>query len=220
MSDRDDWVRERLAQLEPPPRRPGFDEELWERAEARERTLARRWRLVSVALAAVAATAVAAAAVLATGRASGATIDRTFACTTQVQGGLHVFQIEAWPRDPQLPAAGVQLTTLTQMLLAFNTFGHQPLAVDESSCRAVKRAVPLSGKGLPAASTFNVGYVHFTARCLLGGRLLVRVRVHTDGSGRPLSALLALRMEKRNLPVSFIRWSPKRVVAALGSRCS
>jgi len=27
-------------------------------------------------------------------------------------------------------------------------------------------------------------------------------------------------MEKRNLPVSFIRWSPKRVVAALGSRCS
>jgi hypothetical protein len=106
------------------------------------------------------------------------------------------------------------------MLLAFNTFGHQPLAVDESSCRAVKRAVPLSGKGLPAASTFNVGYVHFTARCLLGGRLLVRVRVHTDGSGRPLSALMALRMEKRNRAVSFIRWSPKRVVASLTSRCS
>ncbi|HET7572705.1 MAG TPA: hypothetical protein VFJ77_08585 [Gaiellaceae bacterium] len=216
---RDEWVRERLARLAPPPRRRGFEDELWERVQARERAAARRWRLASVALAAVAVAATAAAAVLATARAPGATIDRTFACTTQVQGGLHTFALEAWPRDPQLPAAGVRLTTRTQTLMAFNTFGRQPLAVDGSGCRAVRRTVPLSPAGLRSAGSFGVGYVHFSTRCLLGGRVLVHLRLRTDGRGRPVAAQLALRLEKRNRPVAYVRWSPKRVVASVTPSC-
>ena len=218
--ERDDWVRDRLAGLDPPPRRRGFEDELWERIETRERTLARRWRSTSIVLAAIAVAAVTSAAVLATTQGSGTTVDRTFACTTQVQGGLHVFEIEAWPKDLQLPAAGVQITTRTVRLLEFNTFGDQPLAVDGHSCRAVKRTVPLEPAGLPSAGAFGVGYVHFTARCLLPGRLLVHIRLQLDAQGKPHQATLALRMERKNRPVSFFRWSAKRVTAFLSRACT
>jgi hypothetical protein len=219
MSGRDDWVRDRLARLDPPPRRPGFEEELWQRLEGQERSLARRWRLTSIALAAVAAAAISAAAVLATAQGTGATVDRTVSCATQVQGGLHVFEIQTFLKGPQFPTSGVQIMSQQQLLVGFNTLNTEPLIVDTGSCRPVKRRFPLTAAKLPSAGTFTPGYTNFSARCPLGGRVLVRVRLGLDAQGRPRHALVAVRMEKGNRPVAFLQWSAKRVTASIIRAC-
>ena len=108
----------------------------------------------------------------------------------------------------------------TQLLVGFNTLNTEPLIVDNGSCKPVKRRFPLSAVKLPPLGTFTPGYVDFSARCLLGGRVLARVSLRLDSQGRPQQALVAVRMEKGNRPVAFLEWSAKRVTAFLSRACT
>src|SRR2546421_534048 len=81
-----------LSSLTAPPPRPGFRDELWERAEAAERRAARRWRATAFVAIAGALVATSAAGVLAVrgGPAFTGTYDRTMSCPVPIQGGVPV----------------------------------------------------------------------------------------------------------------------------------
>jgi hypothetical protein len=87
MSD-EDSIRDELAQLPVPPESPTFFDDLWRRANERERPVARRWRRTALALAVVAIGAVASAAVLATSTGAATNVaDVRGSCASQYQGG-------------------------------------------------------------------------------------------------------------------------------------
>src|SRR4051794_40086062 len=92
-----------LHDLVAPEPRPRFREELWELAEQRERSAARRWRALALAAVVVAAAALSGVAgVLAYGRQSAVTIDRTIACPVPIQGGVPEFHLYAVARGKMM----------------------------------------------------------------------------------------------------------------------
>ncbi len=213
-------VRDTLERLCVPPESPEFFEELRGLMQAQDRSQARRWRRTGVALAAVAVAALAAAAVVAGTRGGGTTIDRTVSCRTQLTAGVRSFGIDALPIPQGFDYAVLGVTTgHTGQLLVVDT-RFKGFQLDGSSCRPVKRQIPLIRAKLPSAGVYGAGvFSGFGARCLLPGRVLLRVRLHLDAAGKPQSALLALRLQTKNRPVAFVRWSPKRVAAYLSPLC-
>src|SRR5205085_5174337 len=86
-----------LHSLTAPPPRPGFRDELWERAEAAERRAAQRWRATAFVAIAGALVATSAAGVLAVRGGPGftGTYDRTMSCPVPIQGGVPVLRLQA-----------------------------------------------------------------------------------------------------------------------------
>jgi hypothetical protein len=220
MRDRDPEIRARLARLEPPPRRDGFERELWERIQTAERAAARRWRLASVTLGAVAIAAIAAVAVLAATRGGGSTVDRTVSCATEVQGGVHQFGISAQPIPQSFDYATLTVFTGGSTLLLGVDTRFKGFTLG-SACKPVKKSIPLARAKLPLEGVSKKGEFGSAVygRCLLPGRVLIRMKLHLDSGGKPLSAVLAVRMVKKHRPVAFVTWSPNKAVGYLSPLC-
>jgi hypothetical protein len=72
--------------------------------------------------------------------------------------------------------------------------------VDSQRCKRTTTRVALSSRGLPGPPVRS----QHSADCMLAGRILVRARVVTIGS-RVTQAELAVRMEKRRIPIAYAR---------------
>jgi hypothetical protein len=208
MPDRDDWVRDRLERLEPPPAGARFEEELWERVAAREAALTRRWRRASIGLALVAAAAVAAAA----------TIDRTLSCRLQATDGIPAFAVEAWPVGPTLQRPSVRLTTGRGSRLLDVEHGTNGFTLDSSSCRGSGTSVSLGRDGLDSAGAHGPGDGGLRLRCFLSSRVLVRLRLSLDEEGRPHRAVVAIRSTAGRL-LALVQWTPGLVLGYAAGTC-
>lgn len=207
-------LRDQLERLTAPRQPPDFLDELRGRLQQEDRAAARRWRRLAVSVAAVAVPALAAAAVLAaTAGGGGSTVDRTVSCATGDMGGIAGFAVDANPIPVGFHYAVLSVATDqdTHVLLGIDT-RYKGFALDTSKCRPVhtKAPLPLTPAGLQQG---------MLGRCLVPGRILVRLRVRLNSAGKALSALLAVEKESTHRPVAFVRWSRKQAAAYFGSGC-
>lgn len=221
-----------LEDLVAPPARPGFREELWERAEARERAVARGWRAVAIAAVALAAAALGAAGVLAFGGGTAVatgTYDRTASCPVPVQGGVPAFQLVGdtrlrtfnngtWQVFPGQILIQVGAQQIELAGLAGSPGG---LGFTSTACRSAAR-VPLTHAGLPPATIVGPGDGLGSRNgltCLSGSRITVRIRATVDRANAPIAAQVAIRTGKKLRPLAFLDWTPKRIVAYVSPDC-
>ncbi|HET7145780.1 MAG TPA: hypothetical protein VFI10_01180 [Gaiellaceae bacterium] len=226
----------RLDDLAAPPPRPRFREELWERADERQRVVARRWRVAAIVATAAAVAATASAGVLAFGTGGGAavaakTFDQTRSCPVGVQGGIPVARLHAHAtyrftsngKTFTIPAyasfqdpGGASLGGVGQ---AKHGYGFS-----YDICKQAPR-IPLARSGLPFYGVFKTGDAGFGsldngARCWVGTRVTVRVHAVIGANDTPTSGAVAMRTGKRKLrPMAYIQWTPKRVAVWMSPDC-
>ena len=226
-----------LEDLVAPAPHPRFREELWERVDARQRLVARRWRVAAIVATAAAVAAGSGAGVLAFGAGGGGvaatTFDQTRSCPVSVQGGIPIAQLHAHAtytftsnaKAITLPAgagfddpgpAGASLGGVGQ---AQHGYGFST-----DICKRAPR-IPLARSGLPFYGVFKTGEPGFGsldngARCWVGTRITVRVRAIVGANDTPVSGAVAMRTGKRKLrPMAYIEWTPKRVAVWMSPDC-
>ena len=229
----DDSIHDELAELPVPPESPQFFDELWRRANERERAVARRWRRTALALGVVALGAVASAAVLATSTGAATNVaDVRGSCASQYQGGLPVVTAHAQPTDKPKPGEtlptpppgfkpvqGLWIDTPSQTFLTLSPFA-VGFTVDRRACTTYKKKIDLGHTGLGPAQTYRNGdYTTFEHRCLDVARIAFRVRVEMDGSGQPTRAQLAIVRAKTGVPLMYVDWTADQVVGYASKRC-
>ncbi|MGH8326618.1 MAG: hypothetical protein ACRET2_07645 [Steroidobacteraceae bacterium] len=180
---------------------------------------------VLVALAALAVPVLAATAVHAANNAAksggGSTVNRTVSCHV-----LYSVEITANAKRPDIGAVANIYSNRSVALIGFDN-SHKGFFLDRSACRPAMAKIPLKRAGLPLGGTYAAGdYTVFDGRCLLSGKVLVRMRLHLDGSGTPASAALAVwrhvktKRGKHLKPLAFIQWSPAHTRAYLAPACA
>jgi hypothetical protein len=191
--------------------------------------------IVGLLAAAVAAAAVgahaspAASSRVATGAA---TIDGTYSCGVRrahfilLSGSVTLPPIQNQPQPGVLNLTTVSKTvvkkgatvTVSQLGLSANK---SILHIDKSTCTRVKRRVPLKSKGLsgpPETVTPNFEG-HVTQRCGTKTRVLVHVRLTTNG-GKSTHAVLAIRNDDaKHKPVVFWNWTPGKITSYTANSC-
>lgn len=238
----------RLDQLVPPPPRPSFDTELWERIEAAERASARRWRTVAVVAVVVAIAGATGAGVLAIGSAGSVTIDRTLSCQVSRNGEFDLFAHVRGPatfvHEPGVPGGSklvphpalveldtnrsvyldagllqVVQTTLAGAYAGTSMTQKAGYTLDGSGCLQAK-PIPLTPAELRSAGVFTGSQAGGVYRaCFVAQPATVRVRITLSRSGLPTVVRLAVRGGKKHRPVAYVEWTPKRVRAWLASGC-
>jgi hypothetical protein len=229
----DDSIHDELAQLPVPPEPPEFFDDLWRRANERERAVARRWRRTALVLAVIALGALASAAVLATSTGAATNIvDVRGSCASQYQGGFPVVTAHGEPTDKPKPGetlpvpppgfkpvAGLWVGTpgLTFLTLSPFTVGY---TVDRRACTPYKTKIELGHKGLGSAQTYRKGdFTNFAHRCLDVARIAFRIRVEMDQNGLPTRAQLAIVRAKTGAPLMYIDWTADEVTGYASRRC-
>ncbi|HKO91052.1 MAG TPA: hypothetical protein VJU61_07870, partial [Polyangiaceae bacterium] len=112
---------------------------------------------------------------------------------------------------------GVTVTVAQMSLSALKN----SLRIDTSTCRRVKRQIPLKPKGLPKPPTTVTPtlFGHDAERCGTARRVLVRLRL-SAADHTPSHALLAIRNDNaKRRPVVFYDWSPDKVDVYPGKTC-
>jgi hypothetical protein len=113
------------------------------------------------------------------------------------------------------PSPGDNDITYLEFVAKANVF-----RTDPRGCRSVKRAVPLTSRGLPSngvlTSTFLGG---FDDKCKVNGRIDVHVRLTFVG-GVAVAGMFAVQTEKGGIPVAFVKWAPMKEATFLSSRCT
>ena len=240
-------VGDALGKLVAPPRRPAFDDTLWEAIEERERRSARRWRTAAIAAATVAAAAVSAAGVLAFGVGGSTVVDRTLACSVAPNGEIALFAHVKGPtirvHEAGNPAgrlvphpALVELdtgravilnggiyqvvqTTLAGVYSGASLTAKAGYTLGGSGCLAAK-TIPLTPAGLRSAGSFSGGGAAGIYRdCSLAQPATVRLRATLAKNGLPIAAKLAIRSGRKHRPIAYVEWTPKRVQAWLAPGC-
>jgi len=220
-------LRDTLERLVAPPPRAEFHDELWDRLQASERATARRWRAAAIVATALAVAATSAAGVLAFGSSAPATLDRTISCPAPDQGGVNVVRLNAQAKQRPIPVGGKLEPnpaivffaigpTVNQLPLISLSSGKTGYSLDHSLCTAT-REIPLARSGLPLSVFRTSGGVF--RECWVAPRITIRLRARFGSSGVPLAALLAVRSGKRQHPVAYIDWTPRRVTAYLSPIC-
>jgi hypothetical protein len=239
----EDETRDALRRLSVPAERQRFFEELRSRMQEHDRASARRWRLTSMAAAAVAISAVAAASVLAAqtrhSSATGKTtvVDRTISCQVAPTHAVYVAAsvdihaspdhnnparffpalvgVTTWPRyaTPNDPRSAI----LGQLALNGSEKG---ITVDPLRCRTSRNSVALLPAGLPSNGTDTASFLGGVQRvCDGAGRVLVHYRV-TEVDGVPQQAHVAVRDDDRRAkPLAYIDWTTKRVTTYTPAAC-
>lgn len=237
-----------LSDLAPPPQRPNFHTELWDRIEAAQRATARRLRLTVAAALCVALAGATAAGVLAFGDRAGAVIDRTLACPVSRNGELALFAHVKGPatfvHEPSLPGGGKRIphpslleldanrgvlmngglmqiaeTTYAGLYDGASVTQKAGYTLDGNVCQAAK-TIPFSSVGLRSAGTFSGGQGAGVYReCAVAQPATFRLRLTLGKSGLPTSARLILRGGKKLHPVAYVEWAPDRVRAWLAPGC-
>lgn len=191
--------------------------------------------ILALLLAAASATAVrvhasSAAPARAGGRAS---VDATYSCLVRRQHYVDVVATATLPPVNGQPRPGFLSVTTTTKTITRNgvtstltqvglSSTKNSLRVDTSSCRRVRRQIPLTAKGLPgppteATSSFR-GFIN--RRCTTpAARVLVRLQLRTN-AGTPTHALLAIRNDDaKSKPIALYNWTPHRLSAYTGRSC-
>jgi hypothetical protein len=218
----DDTLFRKAADRLVPPEPPGFFEDFWEKTSRREHEAARRWRRVSLVLAACTVAALASAGVIAAPFGSRDVVDQTLTCTTQTRAGYHTFAIAA---SPTRPAAAAQYGRHTAAQVIFTTgadwfYGTKLLQLDatlkgslvnKNLCASSGSKLALSPNGLPLRADYAKGsYSGRELQCLRPGTITFRSRVTFDAKGAPVQARILVEMTKTHKPVLYADWSPKR----------
>ena len=230
-------LRERLEELVAPPARERFREELYERAAARERVVARRWRLGAIVATVVAVAAASGAGVLAFGRgpALAGTVDRTVSCPVAVAGGVPVFTLRAEPATTtklfgKLAEVAAQLHVQTGLagfgtsteLVGLTSFA-RGWADPDPTCRKAAQ-IPLARSGLPHVGDFTRNGPGLDGdsgvRCLSGSSITMRIRVKLAGGSQPVAAQLAIRTGKKQRPLAYVDWTPNRISVYTTGDCT
>jgi hypothetical protein len=223
-----------LADLEAPPPRPGFRDELFERAELHERRAARRWRSIAIAAIAAALAAASAAGVMAfeSGRqAFTGTYDRTMSCAVSIQGGVPVARLAAHSSYTTVSFGRTYRTVALAGLQDSlgNSLGtiadaRQGYGFASNGVCVKAAAVPLTHGKLALYDVFRpgdsgLGSMDNGARCLVGSK--IRVRVHAVvRKDLPASGQLSVWTGAKKLrQVAFVDWQPKRVALYMSDDC-
>ena len=109
------------------------------------------------------------------------------------------------------------VVTVAQVSLAAKK---NSLRIDNSSCRRLKRQIPLKPKGLrgPITATATLRGSD-SERCTTTARVLVRLRLQT-ANHTPTHALLVIRNDNaRSRPIAFHNWSPSKLTSYTGKPC-
>jgi hypothetical protein len=217
-----------------PARPPTFLAQLQRRIEVAERARRRRRAALLAVAAALVAAALAAGGVAAfqTGRAK--TVDDSYTCTVQEQGGIPVVHVKAYAHYRFRnngktfsfpPLAGFydrlqnNLGTVGQ---AKHGYGHVP----EPLCTSAG-TVPLARSGLPLLGVYRNGSPGLGggnggngAECWVAEHVAIRLRIAVDKQDVPVSAQLMLRSGRKQRPVAFVEWTPARVTVYASDACS
>lgn len=221
-------VLEQIAAQAPPPGED-FDEELWERVRARERSTRRRWRVATVA-AASAVAAVGAAGVFALrGVPAGTTVDKTVSCRLITPLSSSVFTVEAaivgrYGGGPAVIGPGYVLYAGAGKAI-IPTVGAKPVKTGyyvDNACASSRTRVALSPSGLRSLGVFSAaGNADMGENCSVASNstIAIRLRVVLSKPGVVASAQLAIRGGKRPHPIAFVSWTPTRFRAYAAAGC-
>jgi len=224
-------LREVLNRIPEPPESPTFFDELWRRAEMADRVAARRWRGVAIAVVAASITAAASVGVLAATHSTGAaakahTVDGTFLCTSDDQGGVNLFKLDAdvlkgsglfvvWSTTVEILApfelpqqAGSKATT-AQLL-------DGKLHFEPANCTRARSTVPLERRRLPLKSRL-AGYSS-AANCWVA-KAYFRERVTFDSKNRAIRTTIAMANGRTGKPLVFAEAGASRATVYAASAC-
>jgi hypothetical protein len=163
---------------------------------------------------------------------SAATVDATYSCHVGSQHQVTIYGGVTLPPDNGQRQPGVFAltsnprsvtkngTTTTISQVGFSARKNS-LRIDKSSCKQVKKQIPLKSKGLsgPPETATPTKYGHLNLRCGAATSVLVRLRI-TVTAGVPSRALVAVRtVSPKNKPVAFYSWSPQKVSAYSNDSC-
>ena len=228
-----------LHDLKAPAPAADFRGRLFERAEASARTSARRWRLAAIVATVAAIAAATGASVLALGNnafSATATFDETLSCAVPVRAGIPVLDIGAGPTGWFFDGNGKRIPHAAQILVgAFGQFGNNSnttfFAITSArggygsthspSCKPAAK-ISLARGALPLFDTIrspNAGLGDGgNASCFTANRITARLHA-TIVRGTPVAAQLAVRSGKKQRPIAFIDWTPKRVAVYFSDDC-
>jgi hypothetical protein len=152
---------------------------------------------------------------------------RTVSCNT-AEGAL---QLWAFATNPTIGSAGVTISTgnptqATGLLGVSSQQQHYGLG---SRCHSVVRHVVLSRRGLTSAGVVHAGAVRSpTVYCAATRRVLIRLLISYNPSGKPVSATIEVLTQPRarggktpkSKRIGYVQWSPKQSVTYYSSACS
>lgn len=231
---------ERLVALAPT-RRGDFNDELWRRIRASERSAAHRWRAVALGAIAAAIAAGSAVGVLAMGRASGGTIiDRTVSCRLPTALGGTRFAFggrvdeptvqqngKTYPQPGGIGVSNGFQPEHTYVAASKLIYSGTPTRVEKDGylfdtdyCRSTQ-PIPFTHAGLASLGVFSrAGNAELERQCFVGASpVTIRLRVTLAKAGTPVSAQLAIRAGKTQHSVAFVDWTPTRFTAFASSSC-
>ncbi len=151
-------------------------------------------------------------------------VRRTFSCAT-TQGAL---QISAFAANPTIGTANVSITTgnpnSSTGLLGIST--GQPRYGLGGACRSVTKQVAMTHRGLTSAGVVHAGDIRWpTVFCPASARVLLHFVLALNGSGKPVSATIAIRTQpnargKKSKAIGFVQWSQARSVTYHAPGCT
>jgi hypothetical protein len=223
---------ERIADRFVDPEPTEFFDELWHRAEMADRAAARRWRRVAIAVVAASLAAAASVGVLAATRSTGVsaaahTVDATFLCTADDQGGVNLFKLDV----DVLKGSGLFLVSSTNVeILAPFELPQQAgtkatpaqlldgkLNFEPANCaRATPRKIPLERRELPLKGRL-AGYSP-VANCWVA-KAYFRERVTFDSKNRATRTIFAMANAHTGKPLVFGEAGAARATVYAASAC-
>jgi hypothetical protein len=153
-----------------------------------------------------------------------AKVRRTVSCTT----ALGALQISASASNPSTGAANVTISTgdpnASTGLLGLST--QQPRYGLSGVCHSVTKRVALTHRGLTSAGVVHAGDIRWPAAfCPASRRVLLRLVIELNGSGKPVNATIAIRTQptgrgKKSKPIGFVQWSSSRALTYHAPGCT
>jgi hypothetical protein len=159
------------------------------------------------------------------GTASARTVDRTFLCTSNDQGGVNVFDVRFDTTTTGFygPAGTVTVWTPAIDMLYPGyydsaRFWHPAARITAvpSNCRPAPK-IPLLRAALPLRAR-TAGLTHDQLECWVT-HALIRVRFSFDAKGNPIAATLAMRNAHTGKPVAYAEVTRKGLVDYAADAC-
>jgi hypothetical protein len=163
-----------------------------------------------------------------------AVVDRTVSCHVPVQAGIPILTIKAAPVSTFLAADGSRKFLNAQLFADVgdtNSLGQTLLGVANvpngygapatDFCKPASR-IPLAPSGVPQEGVYR-SYSQGLgegegARCITAATVTIRLRA-TITKGIAVAAQLAVRSGRKQRPIAFVAWTPKKVTTYLTDDC-
>jgi hypothetical protein len=157
-----------------------------------------------------------------------AVVDRTVSCQVPQQAGIPILTLQATPASRnKLIFAGLFAEANERngsggvVLLGAANVANGFAAPDANWCTPAPR-IPLGPAGIPREGVYpkySPGLGGGSgARCMTAGHVTIRIRT-TILAGAPVAARLAVRSGRKQRPIAFVAWTPKKVTTYLTDDC-